>query len=584
MKLNNFNSYERLISILDNKFLNEKNYINEYFEKKNENLFNKVFFLSSMREKEIEAIEKKILSLNLKISKIKEEYDFQLEDLVIDKKQYDYLINNELPVKAKKFQEAIKKLEIKKTRKITKWDNLINKKRVSEKEKIKKINSLSEKTQQKNLLKFEKLKLSLNKKQNEIGVLDENEYNKFLDKLNKSKYSRKIVELNQNRQEQQIGPVSYEKQLIQNEISQNQLVESINKNYKPKAFVKENRKLSQGFVTSFSNKKRIIHQVGFGLDQAKLIIIIMLIAIVVGILQPVFFSTRNWKLIFLQNADLACLAIGVTIIILTGGIDLSIGSTLAFASALVAKMIVDGYELSLVIIALVAFCALGGLISGVLVSLLKLQPFIVTLVMMLVWRGATYVLLNNKVVPVQNDALAKIASLEILSIPLPIILVFALVLVTFVLLKFTVYGRAVYAVGANYKASELSGIKAKFILASVYVTASLCFALGSLLYISQNRVATPTTGNAWELDAIACVVLGGTALSGGKGGVLQTLIGWFVMSVLKNALVIVGLDTNVQSIVKGLVILIAIISQSNYGLIRYLNKKFKNVQCKILTW
>ncbi|AOG60907.1 ribose ABC transporter permease [Spiroplasma helicoides] len=548
-------------------------FINDFYDRRVEKKVDKIYELSSYRDIFIESIKKKKDKKINKLVQEKTNLDYKYKNKDIDKSLYESLdLQLNLEKRTIEIENFYKEVIIKKEKK---WNVFIDKKRAKYKLIINKINAAREKHCNK---VEELLKNQINvieTKSSQILEIENKEFANNAKILQNYKYNKNLIEDKNKLELNKIGPLDYEKKSIFNSDKVDEKTKQLNLISNSKEYKKLRGQINSKFLFDFSTKVKIKDKTISTINSFKLVIFIMIFTIGIGVAQPLFFTTQNWINILSQNAALGCFAIGVTLIILTGGIDLSIGSTLAFSTAIGAKMIVDGNNIWVVLIMIVVFSSASGLISGVLVSYFKLPPFIVTLVLMLVWRGATYIKLENKIIPFESDFLNFLTQYKIFAIPLIVYILFALAIVVGVLMKFSRYGRSIYAMGGNYKAAELSGIKVKPLLLSVYVFGGICMAFGSLIYMARVKVATPTTGNAWELDAIACVVLGGTSLNGGKGGVVQTMIGWFVMSVLTNALVVVGIDSNIQFIIKGVVILIAILSNTKITILNRIYKKTK---------
>ncbi|ARU90997.1 putative ribose ABC transporter [Spiroplasma clarkii] len=317
------------------------------------------------------------------------------------------------------------------------------------------------------------------------------------------------------------------------------------------------------------------------LNQSKLLIIILIIAIIAGFSNQYFFTERIWINLLTNNLDLLLVAFGMTLIILTGGIDLSVGSVLAFAGAVTVKLLTKNYNIYLSLMVGLGTAMVFGLFSGWLISYVKLQPFIVTLVLMLVLRGATSILLESKATALPKDTLQFLTQPFIGKMPWTFFIAITIYLVLFILMKWYKYGRHIYAVGGNIKASYLSGIKTKMVSTSVYVFSGALVFVGTIFYISKLNSIAPTSGNQLELDAIACIALGGTSLLGGKGGVTKTLMGWFVTCVLSTAMNMIGIDGFWQMIVKGAVILIAVLSDKKFDFISKTKNLFMHLAYRI---
>ena len=251
----------------------------------------------------------------------------------------------------------------------------------------------------------------------------------------------------------------------------------------------------------------------------------------------------------------------MTFVILTGGIDLSVGSILALSSALMASLIVKGMnpEIAIFVAALIGVGL--GIVNGVIVSYANVAPFIATLATMTIYRGATLVFTNGNPISGLSDDPTFIAFGQgfLCEIPVPAIVMFISFIILLFVLSKTPLGRQTYAVGGNEKVSYISGIKIDRVKIFAYaLTGGLCAIAGAIL-TSRLNSAQPTAGMGYELDAIAAVVLGGTSLAGGKGRISGTLIGALIIGTLNNGLNILNVSSFYQQVVKGAVILLAVI-------------------------
>ena len=278
-----------------------------------------------------------------------------------------------------------------------------------------------------------------------------------------------------------------------------------------------------------------------------------------SIASPYFFTTSNLVSILLSTCVNGVLAIGVTFIIVTGGIDLSIGTSMTFASVVGGITAVNlGFPLPLAVLVCILTGALVGLISGTLVSRLKIPPFIATLGMMMVTKGLSLVLSGAKPV-YYPDGWNKIALGNIIpGIPNAVLIfVAAAILATFLLNK-TLLGRYDFAIGSNEEATRLSGVNVKKWLTIIYMVAGAFCGVAGMLMSSRLGSAQPALGQGYELEAIAAVVIGGTSLSGGSGTILGTVIGAFIMSVLTSGLKIMAVPQEWQTVVIGGVVILAV--------------------------
>ncbi len=290
---------------------------------------------------------------------------------------------------------------------------------------------------------------------------------------------------------------------------------------------------------------------------------LIVFSIVISFLSDRFLTSSNAFNVLRQASINAILAVGMTFVILTGGIDLSVGSIFAFSGAMTAYLVGTGYNFIIAIIIGLLFGALIGLINGFFISKGKLQPFIVTLAMMTIFRGATLVFTNGKPISAgsgQNaDLFSKIGNGYIFGIPNPIIIMIIVIAIGYFILTKTTIGRYVYAIGGNEEATKLSGVNVTRVKLFVYGMSGLLSALAGIIITARLASAQPTAGTGYELDAIAAVVLGGTSLAGGVGSVLGTIVGVLIIGILNNALNLLNVTSYYQLLAKGLVILIAVL-------------------------
>ena len=283
---------------------------------------------------------------------------------------------------------------------------------------------------------------------------------------------------------------------------------------------------------------------------------------VITIINSNFLTANNLLNLLLQVTSNALMAYGMTFVILTGGIDLSVGSILALSSALTAGLLGSGMPVTLaILISLILGCILG-MMNGLLISYGKLAPFIVTLATMTIFRGATLVYTNgNPITKGLSDTFLFqfLGQGYIVGIPFPVVIMFIVFIVLYVLLHKTAFGKSVYAIGGNEKAAYISGVKLNKVKIIIYSISGIMASISGLIITSRLSSAQPTAGASYEMDAIAAVVLGGTSLSGGKGRILGTLIGALIIGVLNNGLNIIGVSAFWQQVVKGVVILIAVL-------------------------
>ena len=298
------------------------------------------------------------------------------------------------------------------------------------------------------------------------------------------------------------------------------------------------------------------------MSELTTVIALIILMAVITIINSNFLTANNLLNLLLQVTSNALIAFGMTFVILTGGIDLSVGSILALSSALTAGLLGSGMPVtSAILISLILGCILG-MMNGLLISYGKLAPFIVTLATMTIFRGATLVYTNgNPITKGLSDTFLFqfLGQGYIVGIPFPVIIMFIVFIVLYVLLHKTAFGKSVYAIGGNEKAAYISGVKLNKVKIIIYSISGIMASISGLIITSRLSSAQPTAGASYEMDAIAAVVLGGTSLSGGKGRILGTLIGALIIGVLNNGLNIIGVSAFWKQVVKGVVILIAVL-------------------------
>ncbi len=279
-----------------------------------------------------------------------------------------------------------------------------------------------------------------------------------------------------------------------------------------------------------------------------------------SLLSDRFLSSANLLNVFRQIAIVGVLAIGMTFVIITAGIDLSVGSMLAVAAVTSAAAVNTNGALVGVGIALLVGAGLG-LVNGLGVTRGGVQPFIMTLGMLAFARGLAFVFTGGQPVPVTDPAFLAIGNGRLLGIPNPAIVFLLLLVVAYLILQHTTFGRQVYAIGSNDEAARLSGIAVRRVRTMVYIISGFMAGIAGLLYASQLGVGTPVAGEAFELDAIAATVVGGTSLFGGQGGVAGTFMGAAILGVLQNILNLTGVDPFVQRLFRGVLIVVAVMLQ-----------------------
>lgn len=290
-----------------------------------------------------------------------------------------------------------------------------------------------------------------------------------------------------------------------------------------------------------------------------------LLICVLSINSPEFRTVNNAMTVLRQASINGLIAFGMTCVILTGAIDLSVGSVLGITAMFCAGMIRAGIPAPLAMLAAMLIGLILGVINGFWVAYGRLQPFIATLVTMTVLRGVT--LLSSGGKPISNlgasTMLRNIGKGKLLGIPVPVVILIMTFFILWFLLDKTTFGRHIYALGSNAKAAGLAGVKIRKVQVAVYAVSGFLAALAGLILLSRLGSAQPTLGRGYEMDAIAATVLGGTSMSGGRGKIYGTMIGVLIIAILSNGLNILDVSSYVQDVVKGLVILVAVLADRN---------------------
>ena len=291
----------------------------------------------------------------------------------------------------------------------------------------------------------------------------------------------------------------------------------------------------------------------FGIGVALLVLITFM-----ALKSPVFLSSANLFNILLQVSINTIVAVGMTFVILTGGIDLSVGSLVALVAVIMGTFLHKGMGILIPIGIAVVVGAFSGLINGFLVAKGRVPAFITTLGMMSAARGVALIVTKGQTIHMFPTHFRFFGTGYLGPIPVPAILALLTVLIAHVVLTQTKYGRYIYAVGGNREAVRLSGINVTKIEMSVYAISGITCALGAIILVGRLNSAQPIAGYGYELNAIAAAIIGGTSLSGGEGNVFGTMLGALLMGVLQNGLTLLNVSSYVQQVVVGAVIVGAV--------------------------
>jgi len=294
-----------------------------------------------------------------------------------------------------------------------------------------------------------------------------------------------------------------------------------------------------------------------------IVIAIVLESIVFAVIAPQFFSVPNLINVALSIAITGILAVGMTAVILTGGIDLSVGSAAALAGVVAAIIASSGGGLGTVVLGGLAALGIGlavGLFNGIMVAQFRVPPFVTTLAMLTICRGLAFIITGGRAIGDLPSSFEFLGKRRLAGVPVPVILMLAIFVIGWFVLKRMAFGRYVYAVGGNREAAYLAGVNTKGVTLLVYVLNGLLVGLAGLVLASRLGAGVPNAGLQYELDVIAAVVVGGTSLNGGRGSVIGTFWGAVFIGILNNGLNLAGIDPYMQKIALGVVILLAVLA------------------------
>lgn len=320
---------------------------------------------------------------------------------------------------------------------------------------------------------------------------------------------------------------------------------------------------------------------GFSREFSIVIALIIMMAIF-SIIDPIYLSYKNLIDIIDQSVINGLLAIGITFAIITAGIDLSVGSIFAIVIVVVGDLLVRGFNPILAIVAGAIIGFVLGAINGLLITKLKLQPFIVTLGTMSGYRGLAYIITGGwPVLNIPSNFRTFLDGDVFGSIPVSVFLLFGFAIISHIILKYTKFGTYIYALGGNEEATRLSGVNVNKIKIYTYAFCGVAAALSGMILLARLGSGEPTAGQSYELNAIAAAAIGGASLAGGKGNILGTLLGALLLSALKVGLVVVGVDAFWQYIATGAIIVVAAYFEVIQEKLQKLNRKNTSIKNEI---
>ena len=324
------------------------------------------------------------------------------------------------------------------------------------------------------------------------------------------------------------------------------------------------------------NKNRTTNPiVGIVKNNVGILSVLVLLCVIVSIATSKFLKPNNLISVLRQISINAYIALGMTLIIILGHIDLSVGAIVAMSGTLTVGFIVtQGLPIPVAILLGILLGMVAGMISGMIVTYFRVPAFIITMAMMNVCSGVAYVYSGGQATRINDDFFSAIGTGYLFNtIPLPVVYMIILIIVISFLLGKTKFGTYIYAIGGNREAARLSGVPIKKVEIAVFTISGVLSAFAGLVLCSRMYSGQPSVGNGYELDAIAACVLGGTSMSGGKGRISGTIFGAMVIGIISNGLNLIGVSSYWQLIVKGLIIACAVLLDSQKGKISLLKKK-----------
>jgi ribose transport system permease protein len=302
------------------------------------------------------------------------------------------------------------------------------------------------------------------------------------------------------------------------------------------------------------------------LPRSYLAIVLAVVIVAGATTSDNFLTIFNMKNILITASVVSVLAVGQFFVIVTGGIDLSVGSVVAFSTVIAAILLREGLPTIAVIPLTLMACALIGTLNGLIVVYAGITPFIATLATLSMVKGFSYIIQSGTLIQIGNQGFLNLFNNEIAGIPRPVIIFVVVMLVAALVTKLTTFGRQLYAIGGNAEAARLSGLPVKRNLVSVYAVSGFLAGLAGLMIAAQLLQGSSLVGSGYELDSIAAVVVGGASLFGGTGDPISAVIGGLIIGTLANIMNLLGVASETQLVIKGAVILVAVYFTTGVGL------------------
>ncbi len=298
------------------------------------------------------------------------------------------------------------------------------------------------------------------------------------------------------------------------------------------------------------------------INNQKIFIILIVLVVLLTLSNPLFLTSENIINILFQIALTGIIAIGMTFLIIGGDFDLSVGANMALAATVI--VLLERFGIAISIIGALIVASLAGFLNGILVTKLKINAFVTTLAMMIFLRGWVLILTNSQTIQGQSESFLKFGYGTFLKIPYSVILFLVLYVIFGFILRKTIWGRNIYAIGNNSKAAHFFGISIIKTKTLAFILTGLLCGVSGFLLVSRLNTASATYGNDTALDAITAVLLGGTSLSGGEGSIFKTFQGILLLGVLSNAMIVLNITPYLQQVIKGLLLIIVVTIDSYY--------------------
>lgn len=299
-------------------------------------------------------------------------------------------------------------------------------------------------------------------------------------------------------------------------------------------------------------------QKGVAFRSFTLVFVIIAIVIAMSFASPVFMTSKNIINIIRQISINGIIAVGMTFVILTGGIDLSVGSVVAITGVICGYLLEQGTQWVVACLVAIMISLMFGAFNGIMIAYVGFQPFIATLATVTMGSGMALAFSDGKPFSIKNEAFLSIGQGYVGAIPIPIILLVLVVTIGLIILKTTTFGRYVFAIGGNKNAAKLSGVNTRKVELMVYIISALCASVVGLILSARISSGQPTAGQGYELDAIAATAIGGTSMSGGIGSLTGTIFGFVILGLMTNSMNLLNINSFYQQIVKGILIVLAV--------------------------